>query len=492
MLPWTSTLLPVLAAAGTLLSAVLLAFALRGRRIDDHPVCRRCRFDLAGVYPAPVGPDASPPSSPSRPSSPGAAGAKNEGGSARSKHAAACPECGADLSSPRAVRLGQRRTRRGMLLAAALLLLVSAGLGGVWGWGRATNFDWNTVKPAWILVREARAGANADWGTGEGTGVGPVIAELDRRLKDGRLTERTITELVAIALEVQGDRDRPWTRQWAVFLESARAAGHLSPEQTGRYFRQGTVASLQFRSRVRAGEAWPLGIRLRFDRCGDADDVWARPWLDRLETGGKELDHGWPREPSSIAGLSSNGSVIISRETALPMQPGEHTLRASFVIQVVEGIEEPTQLAQWTVEVEKDLVVLPADAALLTPIDDPSLAEKIRKGVRIDAARAGRNNEGKAWASGSIMLENMPAPTAFEIYWKDGDREWLVGTIATRPGMSTGTAYGPSPIGDFRADRVTLVFRSSLRVAEESLDLQAYWRGEVKVPDVPVRWVEPE
>ena len=29
-------------------SAGVLAFALCGRRADDHPYCRRCRFDLFG------------------------------------------------------------------------------------------------------------------------------------------------------------------------------------------------------------------------------------------------------------------------------------------------------------------------------------------------------------------------------------------------------------------------------------------------------------
>ena len=33
---------------------VALVFGLRGRKIDDHPICRLCRFDLHGIYPAPL------------------------------------------------------------------------------------------------------------------------------------------------------------------------------------------------------------------------------------------------------------------------------------------------------------------------------------------------------------------------------------------------------------------------------------------------------
>src|SRR5690349_6074803 len=56
-------LLTVPPAATLLLGVVLLALGLRGRRVGDHPYCRRCGFDLFGL----------PPAHP------------------------ACPECGADL-----------------------------------------------------------------------------------------------------------------------------------------------------------------------------------------------------------------------------------------------------------------------------------------------------------------------------------------------------------------------------------------------------------
>lgn len=59
------------------LGIALLALGLRGRRIDDHPVCRRCQFDLIGVFPA----------------------------------ITRCPECGQDLSF-KTVRTGQRQKRQ--------------------------------------------------------------------------------------------------------------------------------------------------------------------------------------------------------------------------------------------------------------------------------------------------------------------------------------------------------------------------------------------
>jgi ribosomal protein L37E len=48
---------------------------LRGVRLDDHPLCRRCGYDLYG---APAG-------------------------------TTTCTECGADLARPRAMKIGHRR-----------------------------------------------------------------------------------------------------------------------------------------------------------------------------------------------------------------------------------------------------------------------------------------------------------------------------------------------------------------------------------------------
>ena len=70
------TLTLLLAAAVFLIGLALTLAGLRGRRTDDHPLCRRCGFDLTG------NPDA-----------------------------AVCGECGADLARPGAIRVGHRARR---------------------------------------------------------------------------------------------------------------------------------------------------------------------------------------------------------------------------------------------------------------------------------------------------------------------------------------------------------------------------------------------
>ncbi len=72
---------------------IVLCFAgLRGRLIDDHPLCRRCGYDLIGHAQRPY-------------------------------H---CPECGSDTTLPDAVKIGRRNLSRSRLLAGVSLIILSS------------------------------------------------------------------------------------------------------------------------------------------------------------------------------------------------------------------------------------------------------------------------------------------------------------------------------------------------------------------------------
>src|SRR5687768_5297540 len=133
---------PALAAAAT---ALFIFWGMRGRRVDDHPLCRRCGFDLFG----------------------------------RAEGATNCSECGADLRRRRAIRIGHRVRRRRVIGAATPVLLAAVGWLGVVGWGRAKGVDWNQHKPLWLLEREA--------GGADVAARDVAIAELSRRLVGGKL-----------------------------------------------------------------------------------------------------------------------------------------------------------------------------------------------------------------------------------------------------------------------------------------------------------------
>lgn len=105
-----------------LAGAALLAFGLRGQRINNHPHCRRCRFDLSGID--------------------------------IDKADAKCPECGGELAGRRTVRIGARRRRPRLIGTGALAMAVALFILAVTAWPIAAGYNWNTIKPAWLLETE--------------------------------------------------------------------------------------------------------------------------------------------------------------------------------------------------------------------------------------------------------------------------------------------------------------------------------------------------
>src|SRR5260221_9638161 len=104
-------------------ACALIALGRRGKRLDRHPICRRCGYDLVGL------PETS----------------------------MVCSECGKDLTRRRARRIGNRSPRRGLIWAGMLMLLPSLAWFGAMGWVVAHHVDVNRYKPYVLLAREASA-----------------------------------------------------------------------------------------------------------------------------------------------------------------------------------------------------------------------------------------------------------------------------------------------------------------------------------------------
>src|SRR2546421_8645663 len=98
-----------------LLGGGLAVYALRGRQIDNHPICRKCGFDLFGL-----------------------------GESTR------CPECGTELSAA-GIRLGHRAVRRGALAGGIVVLTPAAVVLAALSVAAARHVDPNRYKPVWWL-----------------------------------------------------------------------------------------------------------------------------------------------------------------------------------------------------------------------------------------------------------------------------------------------------------------------------------------------------
>lgn len=126
---------------------VVLAFwGKRGKPIDEHPVCRKCRFDLVGRPP----------------------------GSDR------CPECGADLGRKRSITTGNRKPQRSAIIIGGCSSILAFCVFSGWGWVRFHYLN-ESDKPTWLVLLDAKS-SKADFRS-------TALWELSDRQSGGRLSE---------------------------------------------------------------------------------------------------------------------------------------------------------------------------------------------------------------------------------------------------------------------------------------------------------------
>ena len=164
---WIALTTPT-AIAIALLGIFALWRGLVGRRVGDHPCCRRCGFDLFG----------------------------------RPQDSHVCPECGADLTGKRPTVIGIRHRRHGLIAAGIALLLPAVGILGILAWGRARDVDWNQHKPLAWLIRDAEKGDSVTRSA--------ALKEIFRRSNANTLAATDFTRIVDAGLRAQGDLTRPW------------------------------------------------------------------------------------------------------------------------------------------------------------------------------------------------------------------------------------------------------------------------------------------
>ena len=282
-------LLIVLALAG--LGLVFLG--LRGRRTDDHPLCRRCGFDLTG------NPDA-----------------------------AVCTECGADLTRPRAVKVGHRGRRRTTLALGVALLVPCLLVGGLVGYVVLRGVDVQAYKPAWLLVRELRS---SDVPTRDA-----AVAEFDKRLKTDAVAAGPAAEVVDWALAMQADQTVAWDKSWGGLVEAAHADAKASDEQWQRFGRQALVPVFHVRPTIRRGDGLPMQVEVE-SRLGPAVAWQIYLDVDALTAGGaaagRTMSGGMTILPMGSTSNFSGYQVMDGRKTAdLPVGPARATAHVKFFV----------------------------------------------------------------------------------------------------------------------------------------------------------------
>jgi hypothetical protein len=517
-----------------LLGVVLAVLGLRGVRTDDHPLCRRCRFDLTGRAP----------------------------GSTR------CPECGGNLSSSLAIVVGHRRRRRGPLVAGLAIVLPSLLVLGLLGWRAAANVDWRSTEPTWLLLRQAgsadatwrtpalrevnrrvgqfdtgrwdavvaaatayEADANRPWDTMWGNLFAPVTAnprpspavwaayvdglakqatssngarrtaaldELLSRLGDSPVGDATRAAVVARGLDYQADLSTPWDHKWGDLLEQAHAAHRMTAAQWQRYATQAmpaTAFGIRIRPRVRRGDPLPYWL----DESGFRGPMMTSALRYRIS----KLELLWDGQPAppgrgdswssgSLAGSGgASGSSIPPDEFPHDLPDGIQHVHLTAVVGVYATAangdvdEHATPFSQRTVDRPATFDLLPADHPTVQVVHDPSLADAIRKSLKVEPVRQQAGSY--AYVNVSVTVNAPPVGLAFHIVLVQAGKELTAGTLAC-PAHEQNHSYGTGGPGRLSGPTVDVHLRGDPAVAAGTVDAFSAWDGEVVFKDVPVTY----
>jgi hypothetical protein len=432
-----------------------------GRAIDDHPICRKCGFDLVG----------------------------------RPAESMRCSECGTDLSSPRSIRIGHQR-RRPLLLSMGMLLLLIDALLLVQIVASANHWDWNRYKPVWLLRSELRGS--------DPQSQGAALKELARRVNAGELSAAQATAIADWSLAHLGQG--VWQPS-AAFIEAANSTKLLDRARWTAYARRSISVSLQARPIVRQGDPIPITVNTVAPQVVAAQFVALFDWDDLRMDGvpaGKLPDRRWANfgthdgklevaanrwgstyHPPQLDGKVSSGLAI-----------GPHTASVKLTLHVYDAADLPLgQNGRLNPDESKELATIDAplnaqfqvsddaNAPALTVVDEQH-RQAVQHSVKVTSVVAHR--EGLT-VNGTVG----PAPLrlVFRILVRPSNatRETEAGYPAVTGGPNSSETFGARATMHVAAgEQVDVIFRPSLQDVRDRVDMAKIWGEDVVIRGVTV------
>ena len=388
---------------------LVLLIGLRGKRVDLLPRCRRrwCRYDLSAFI------DAERP---------------DEG------YPVTCPECGHVAQGVREVKWGTRRARKRVAWFGAVVLALSAMVGGVEVYARATNANTLAWMPLWLILDRAehdsldnayahqvellnrvsrrridRGGADRviaqilEWQTDEAVRWGPLGDVFAALVRDGYATEADVERFWdnVWLLSVQ-TRETAVEGEWAPVMVHGRWRGHIAnpltlagedpvalptaadaPDQRDEFELKGTIVITQ---EGLPPVRYPTGARLliiknQSFRSGE----WEYHW-------GLEGDHsgdGWLANSfrSFVAG-NAGGAASVAVECSVTLEDVRKRYRLSYEdppdeLDTAARLSKLGVTASWPVTAQRRIEIVSADRGEVRLAPAPGVREHIETTLRV-------------------------------------------------------------------------------------------------------------
>jgi len=441
----------------------LLIWARRGRRIDVHPLCRRCRYDLSGS-PEPL---------------------------------TRCSECGADLARPRAVRVGNRRPRRRVMWVAGALLIPTLLVGGFDAYVVIRGVDTMRLKPVWWLLRDAKSASSAD----------AAVAELMRRDTEGKLSADQLNELFGAMASLHVDPNYKWPRGWTTYIEPRLDAA--SDEVRGLYWAH--AVDLRLKLTPSAGSTnWMLQVEVgawpgRYGNDG-LNCVW-KPiafTVDGVKAAVPDVAGGMRDVPDwAVQGGGTLGEIYLTHVD--PAKVPSRTVNVDLTLEltvtpthtgVLRGLRASPAVAGRAGTGQRTIraaVALPAGVVPVRVLTDPALANAAQKNIAIHDAEYGRQPWDATLFRMTLDCTHAPANMAYAmtLCHRGANSGWALGTFFCKQGESKTITVSSPVFGLGRGSPVDLLLTPASEIAATS-GFTSVSGVPVRIENLPIAWGSPK
>lgn len=452
--------------ASIVIGAATIALGRRGRRINDHPACRQCGFDLLAHYP----------------------GANN------------CPECGAGIKLARFVVKGQRKRMWSLIALGTPLVVLPLATIGIVLFAGLTHKNINAYKPLGLLLWEAKRCSDQELKE-----IGRFLC--DQQLKS-KLTQAEIDRIVAVIIDMQKDYSTPFEQEWSAFLKQARIDGTISDTATQTILDVGGRVEWRAAKSVRRGDQLvvrcreaesrlPVGMSavhtymVRTVRIGERELSYTTTTTAPMWFAPSESDHGCQFLFSGTTRQLRLGkgaeagclSILIKIPDDLPLGVHSLTIRGTKLVESNSnhGYSERGVDTQPVVLFERQFTVRDADTAAIDAIAPTAettreLMDAIRPTIQCVCDTC--ENKG---AVACLNLHKIQVPLAYKVVMRSGTAEWTVGTFVSEGNKSSGVneivTLTLNYMVDYKGAPITLLLVPDPAAAKQSGILESYYNG---------------
>lgn len=424
------------AAIAAFAASIASVICFRGRAIPGTHLCRKCAFDVQGL-------------------------------------ATTCPECGGDITSPKATRPARRRHKK-LALCLALVAVLMASTAAAFGAAAALKNGANPYKPLWLLLIESRQPTTAG---------SAAIRELRKRDASGALSPSARSRILNTALAARRDESTTFNPLWADLIATHRELGNVSDADWIEFVKRGIRIEPSLKPKFRPGQSTPFSVNYSGPELpsGSTLRIPIVYVVDSVQVGGQEVERNVMDSRDTTVSRTNGGRSTWQVISRAPSGPASAEFRLSVKLLDVPGGRE---IAAWTVEKQQSIVLAHPGEEVVTSKHEPELAAQIRSSIQ---ARTQLD---------SLMLDckRPPRSLAFEVfaYYTDPNGDHLpnvviaLGNVTFSRGEQSTFGLSTAPIPS-QVTIVDLVLKPGAAAAEASADLTEYWTGkDIVLPSVKV------